>query len=61
MLILLLVLAPFGTGLIINRDIDEENRGLGVTYVAGFLTLLAAFQLIQSTYQILQFHLETTD
>ena len=46
MLILLLILAPFGTGLIINRYIDEENRGLGVTYVAGFLTLLAAFQLI---------------
>ena len=46
MLILLLVLAPFGTGLIINRYIDVENRSLGVTYVAGFLTLLAFFQLI---------------
>jgi len=46
MLILLLILAPFGTGLIINRYIDEENRSLGVTYVAGFLILLAAFQLI---------------
>ena len=46
MLILLLILAPFGTGLLINRYIDEGNRGLGVTYVAGFLTLLAVFQLI---------------
>lgn len=46
MLILLLILAPFGTGLIINRYIDEENRSFGVTYVAGFLTLLATFQLI---------------
>ena len=46
MLILLLILAPFGTGLIINRYMDEENRGFGVTYVAGFLTLLASFQLI---------------
>ncbi|MBR3601454.1 MAG: hypothetical protein IKL49_03920 [Lachnospiraceae bacterium] len=46
MLILLLILAPFGTGLIINRYMDEENRSLGVTYVAGFLTLLASFQLI---------------
>lgn len=46
MLILLLILAPFGTGLLINRYIDEGNRGLGVAYVAGFLTLLAAFQLI---------------
>ena len=46
MLILLLILAPFGTGLIINRYIDEENRSFGVTYVAGFLTLLSTFQLI---------------
>lgn len=46
MLILLLILAPFGTGLLINRYVDEENRGIGVTYAAGFLTLLAVFQLI---------------
>ena len=46
MLILLLILSPFGTGLLINRYIDEENRGWGVAYVAGFLTLLSAFQLI---------------
>lgn len=46
MLILLLILAPFGTGLIINRYIDEENRGIGATYAVGFLILLAVFQLI---------------
>lgn len=46
MLILLLILSPFGTGLMINRFVDEENRSFGATYVAGFLTLLALFQLI---------------
>ena len=46
MLILLLILAPLGTGLIVNRYIDRENRGIGVAYISGFLTLLAAFQLI---------------
>ena len=46
MLVLLLILAPFGTGLLINRHLDADNRSLGITYVAGFLTLLAVFQLI---------------
>lgn len=46
MLVLLLVLAPFGTGLIINRFIDKENRSIGISYIFGFLTLLAAFQLL---------------
>ena len=46
MLILLLILAPFGTGLMINRFMDEENRSFVAAYVAGFLTLLALFQLI---------------
>lgn len=46
MLILLLVLAPLGTGLMINRFIDKENRSIGISYVFGFLTLLAAFQLL---------------
>ena len=45
MLFLLLVLAPFGTGLIINRFMDKENRSIGMTYISGFLMLLAAFQL----------------
>ncbi len=44
-MVLLLVLAPFGTGLIINRYMDKENRSLGVTYISGFLMLLSAFQL----------------
>ena len=46
MLVLLLVLAPFGTGLIINRFIEKENRSVGISYIFGFLTLLAAFQLL---------------
>ena len=46
MLVLLLVLAPFGTGLVINRFIDKENRSIGISYIFGFLTLLAAFQLL---------------
>lgn len=45
MLVLLLVFAPLGTGLIINRFVDKENRSLGITYISGFLMLLAAFQL----------------
>lgn len=32
--------------MIVNRYIDRENRGIGVAYISGFLTLLAAFQLI---------------
>ena len=46
MLVLLLILAPLGTGLIINKYVDKENRSIGVSYIAGFLMLLAAFQLI---------------
>lgn len=46
MLVLLLIFAPFGTGLMINRFIDRENRSPGISYVSGFLTLLAVFQLI---------------
>ena len=46
MLVLLLLLAPLGTGLMINRYIDQENRSIGISYIFGFLTLLAAFQLL---------------
>ena len=46
MLILLLVIAPLGTGLIMNRFIETDERSLGMTYISGFLILLAAFQLI---------------
>lgn len=46
MIILLLALAPFGTGLIINSIMDKENRSIGTSYISGFLVLLAAFQLL---------------
>lgn len=46
MLIILLGLAPIGTGLLINSGLGEENRSVGITYICGFLILLAVFQLI---------------
>lgn len=46
MLILLLGIAPLGTGLLVNGHMEEENRSIGVTYICGFLILLAVFQLI---------------
>ena len=46
MLFILLVAAPFGTGLMINRYVEKEVRSIGVTYISGFLILLATFQLL---------------
>lgn len=46
LLIILLGLAPMGTGLLMNQGLGEENRSLGVTYICGFLILLAMFQVI---------------
>ena len=46
MIVLLLGLAPFGTGLLVNSIIQKENRSIGTAYVSGFLVLLAAFQLL---------------
>lgn len=46
MLILLLGIAPLGTGLLINGCFSEENRSIGISYISGFLILLATFQLI---------------
>ena len=46
MLILLLILAPLGTGLLMNRCMEAEKRSLGIVYISGFLILLGAFQLI---------------
>ena len=46
MLFLLLVLAPFGTGLLMNRFIEAKQRSVGMAYASGFLLLLAIFQLI---------------
>ncbi len=45
-LILVLCIAPMGTGMIINNMLEPENRSMGMSYIAGFLTLLAVFQLI---------------
>ena len=46
MLMLLLAVAPLGTGLLINNRMPVEDRGIGTTYLMGFLCLLAVFQLI---------------
>ena len=46
MLILLLLIAPLGTGLLMNRFIEAEKRSVGMAYISGFLILLASFQLI---------------
>lgn len=46
MIILLLCLAPFGTGLLINSIVEKEHRSIGITYLSGFLVLLAVFQLL---------------
>ena len=46
MIVLLLCLAPLGTGLLINSIMEKENRSIGVTYISGFLVLLAVFQLL---------------
>lgn len=45
-LLLLLVAAPIGTGLLINNAMPIEQRGIGSTYLSGFLCLLALFQVI---------------
>ena len=46
MIVLLLGMAPLGTGLIINCMMEKENRSIGTAYISGFLVLLAAFQLL---------------
>ena len=46
MLLLLLVVAPVTSGLLFNNRMIEKNRGIGVSYVTGFLFLLSVFQLI---------------
>lgn len=46
MLFLLLIAAPLGTGLIMNRFIETESRSAGMAYISGFLILLSVFQLI---------------
>jgi len=46
MLILLLVIVPLCVGMIPVNLIERQHRSLGVTYIAGFLTTLALFQVI---------------
>lgn len=46
MLILLLGIIPLCVGLIPVNLIERQHRSFGVTYIAGFLTTLALFQLI---------------
>ena len=45
-LILVLVIAPLGTGMIIDNMLEPGDRSMGMSYIAGFLTLLAVFQVI---------------
>ena len=46
MIVVLLGLAPLGTGLWINSIVRKENRSIGAAYISGFLILLAVFQLL---------------
>ena len=46
MLILLLGIIPLCVGMIPVNLIERQHRSLGVTYIAGFLTTLAVFQVI---------------
>lgn len=45
-LLAILGIIPFGTGLLITFLIDQKRRSIGVTYIAGFITTLALFQII---------------
>lgn len=45
-LVLLLILAPYGTGLMINGMLEPKQRSMGMSYISGFLLLLAVFQLV---------------
>lgn len=46
MLILLLGIIPFCVGMIPVNLIERQHRSVGATYIAGFLTILAVFQVI---------------
>ena len=45
-LFLLLGVAPMGAGLLMNCIMKKENRSMGMSYISGFLLLMALFQLI---------------
>ena len=54
MLILILGIIPLCVGMIPVNLIERQHRSLGVTYIAGFLTTLAVFQIIAVPIVILQ-------
>jgi len=54
MLILVLGIIPLCVGLIPVNLMERQHRSLGVTYIAGFLTTLAVFQLIAVPIVILE-------
>lgn len=53
-LILVLGIVPFCIGMIPVNLIERQHRSIGVTYIAGFLTSLAVFQLIAVPIVILE-------
>lgn len=53
-LILILGIVPFCIGMIPVNLIERQHRSIGVTYIAGFLTSLAVFQIIAVPIVILE-------
>ena len=53
MLVLVLGIIPFCVGMIPANLIERQHRSVGVTYIAGFLTTLAVFQVITVPIEIL--------
>lgn len=56
MLILILGVVPLCVGMIPANLIERRQRSLGVTYIAGFLSTLAVFQIIAVPVVILDGH-----
>ena len=55
-LILLLGIIPFCIGMIPVNLIEHRHRSIGVTYIAGFISMLAVFQIITVPIVILAPH-----
>lgn len=53
-LVIILGLIPYGMGLLPVLLIDQKRRSIGVTYIAGFILLLALFQVITIPIVIFQ-------
>lgn len=45
-LIGLLIVAPYTTGLLVSGRLDRKQRSIGMNYISGFFVLLAVFELI---------------